>query len=83
MESAAFPEESSVPVPMLVAPSRKETVPVGVPAGEMTAALNVTACPNTDGFWEDKRVVVVAAGVTVNVAALDGAVPAKFVNAAR
>jgi len=83
IESAALAEESSVPVAMLVAPSRNVTVPVGVPAGELTVTLNVTACPNTDGFWEDTRAVIVAGLVTVNVAARDVAVPDKFMNTAR
>jgi hypothetical protein len=81
--SVALPEESSVPVPMVVPPSWNVTVPVGVPSGELTVTLNVTACPNTDGFWEDTRAVVVAGLVTVNMAALDVAVPDKFVNTAR
>ena len=83
MESEALPKESSVPVPMLVAPSENVTVPLGVPADELTVALNVTACPNTDGFREDARAVAAAALVTVNVAAPVVRVPDKFVNAAR
>src|SRR5688572_19009782 len=44
------------------APSRKLTVPVGVPAPGATAAtvaVNVTLSPNTDGFCDDVRAVVV------------------------
>ena len=37
------PVESSVAVPMLEPPSRKVTVPVGVPAVALTVAVNVTA----------------------------------------
>lgn len=33
-----------------VAPSKKVTLPVGVPAVALTLALKVTDCPNTDGF---------------------------------
>jgi hypothetical protein len=34
--------ELSVPVPIELAPSRKVTVPVGVPAADVTVAVNVT-----------------------------------------
>ena len=54
-------------LPIVVAPSRKFTVPVGVPApGEvtLTAAVNVTLCPNTDGLREEARVVLVDALLT-------------------
>ena len=40
------------------------TVPVGVPApgaAAVTVAVNVTDCPNIDGFVEDVSAVVVAA----------------------
>jgi hypothetical protein len=56
-----------VPLPITVAPSRKLTVPVGVPApGATTAtvAVKVADCPNTDGLTEDVRVVVVSALLT-------------------
>jgi len=33
-----------------VAPSMNVTVPVGVPAPDVTVAVNVTDWPNTDGF---------------------------------
>jgi len=42
----------------------KVTVPVGVPvagATGLTAAVNVTPWPNTDGFADEVTVVVVAA----------------------
>jgi len=41
------------------------TVPVGVPPAELTVAVNVTDCPNVDGFREDVTVVAVAAWFTV------------------
>ncbi len=63
--SVAMPEESSVPVPRLVAPSRKATVPVGVPAGELTVAVKVIGWPKTLGFTEEIDVTVVAALFTV------------------
>jgi hypothetical protein len=65
----------SVPVPRVVVPSRKVTVPVGVPVAGgtgATVAVNVTDCPKTDGLAEDVTVVVVwpwAGGVTVWVRA--------------
>src|SRR5206468_2216521 len=79
--SVAMPEESSVPVPRLVAPSRNVTVPVGMPAGELTVAVKVTGWPK-DGFAEDTRAVVVAGLITVNVAALEVALPAELLNTA-
>ena len=53
---------------MLLPPSRKVTVPVGVPeaAGE-TVAVNVTDCPNTEGFADEVTALVVLAFVTVTV----------------
>jgi hypothetical protein len=51
----------SVPVANVVVPSLKVTVPVGVPLPVVgvTVAVNVTLCPNTLGFLDDSRVVVV------------------------
>jgi len=61
----AMPEESTVPVPRLVVPSRNVTVPVGMPAGELTVAVKVTGWPKTLGFTEEIDVTVVAALFTV------------------
>lgn len=44
VEMVAVPVASSVPLPMDVAPSRKVTVPVGVPPVPVTVAVNVTVC---------------------------------------
>jgi hypothetical protein len=55
----------NVPVPMAVPPSRKVTVPVGVPPVDVTVAVNVTDWPITDGFGEEVTVVVVSALFTV------------------
>jgi len=63
--SVAMPEESSAPVPRLVAPSRNVTVPVGVPAGELTVAVKVTGWPKTLGFAEEIDATVVAPLFTV------------------
>src|SRR5207245_9834625 len=78
----AMPEESSVPVPRLVAPSRNVTVAVGVAAGALTVAVKVNGWPKADGFAEDTRTVVVAGLITVNVAALEVALPAELLNTA-
>jgi len=63
----AVPPES-VPVPRVVAPSRKVTVPDGVPApgaNAATVAVKVTLCPEDDGFRDEATVVVVLALLTV------------------
>ena len=64
----------SAPVPKVVAPSLKVTVPVGVPlpgAAGATVAVKVTPCPNTDGFADEITTVVVLAMLTVCVSVLD------------
>ena len=43
--------------------ARNITSPVGVPALELTVAVNVTFNPAVDGFDDDARVVVVGAAV--------------------
>jgi hypothetical protein len=65
--NVAWPAETA-PVPSVVVPSRKVTVPDGVPApGAVTVivAVNVTLWPKTDGFCDDASVVVVLALPTV------------------
>lgn len=62
--------ELSAPVPSVVVPSLKVTVPVGVPApgaSAFTIAVNVTGCPNTEGLVELASDVVVLAVFTVCV----------------
>ena len=57
----------SVPLPITVVPSRKFTVPVGVPVpGEatVTVAVKVTAWPGDDGLGDEVRVVLVLALLT-------------------
>ena len=44
----------------VVLPSINVTVPVGVPLLELTVAVMVTDCPNTEGFRVDVAAVVVA-----------------------
>jgi len=54
-------------LPMTVTPSRKFTVPVGLPAPgavTVTVAVKVTDCPNTDGFADELRLVLVLALLT-------------------
>ena len=51
--SVATPEPFKVPVPRLVAPSRKVTVPVGVPVPGATA---VTVAVKVTGLARDARV---------------------------
>lgn len=43
----------SVPSPSMEEPSKKLTVPVGVPPFEATVAMNVTDWPNVEGFTEE------------------------------
>ena len=57
----ATPELFKVPVPRMLVPSWKTTVPVGVPPLPLTVAVKVTALPAADGFGEELIVVVLAA----------------------
>ena len=64
----AVPVASSVAVSIVVAPSLKETEPVGTPvagATGRTVAVSVTACPTVEGLGDAVRVVVVAGTVVV------------------
>ena len=66
VEKVAWPP-AIVPVPSVVAPSLKLTVPVGVPVpGEtgLMVAVKTTAWPNTVGLVEEVRVVVLLNGLT-------------------
>jgi hypothetical protein len=50
-------------MPSVLAPSRKLTVPVGVPdpgATAVTLTVSVTGWPNTDGFTDDVTVAVLS-----------------------
>lgn len=78
----AAPVESSVAVPMVEVPSRKVTVPVGVPEVALTVAVKVSACPKTVGFLEETTAVVAPAVFTVKVAAPDVTEPDALVNTA-
>lgn len=41
-------------LPMKVVPVLNVTLPVGVPPGEVTAAVKVTVCPRVDGFGANR-----------------------------
>ena len=60
----AWPVALSGAEPSTVLPSRKVTVPVGVPAREVTVAVSVTICPKTAVAVDVLSVVVVAASAT-------------------
>src|SRR5207253_1942429 len=64
VENVAWPPAPTKPVPSVVAPSLNVTVPVGRPApgaSTDTVAVNVTGCPNLDGFTLDVNDVEVSA----------------------
>src|SRR5574337_1738740 len=68
--NVATPLPFSVPDPIFVAPSRKLTVPVGVPdpgGAGVTVAVKVTVCANTDGLMSTARAVWLGAFATVSV----------------
>ena len=54
----ARPEPFKVPVPRLLLPSKKATVPVGIPPLPLTVALKVTTFPANAGFCDELNVVV-------------------------
>ena len=63
----------SVPWPILVVPSEKVTVPVGLATAVLpglltdTVAVKVTACPDTEELAEDTTTTLVLALPTVSV----------------
>ena len=63
--------ETSVPVPMAAAPSKKVTVPLGVPEPLLTVAVNVTGFPNTAGFCDEATDMLVAIPLTTWLSTLD------------
>jgi hypothetical protein len=63
----AFPL-ASMPVPNVIVPFLKVTVPVGVPdVEEFTVAVNVTLWPTPEGLTDDTTDVEVAAFFTTSV----------------
>src|SRR2546425_10540052 len=68
--NVAWPEPSRVPVPRVLEPSLKVTVPVGVPAPGLfavTVAVKVTDCPDTEWRSEEGTPVVVPGSGVVGV----------------
>ena len=61
--SVAVPPLSAT-VPNGEAPSSKVTIPVGVPAPDVTLEVIVTDCPKVDGFLDEATEVAVGAGLT-------------------
>ena len=66
--SAAWPEALSAALPRFVAPSKKVTLAVGVPAAGATAvtvAVSVMFWPDTEGLAEEAKEIVVEPALTV------------------
>jgi hypothetical protein len=63
VERVATPLEFRAEVPSVAAPSRKVTVPVGVPVSfiDVTDAVNVTSWPEVEGLGDEPTTVAVAA----------------------
>src|SRR5204863_3978257 len=61
--------------PRFPAPSLNCTVPVGVPAKEVTVAVKVTLWPKSDGFTEEATAVFVAALLLVRLNEAGDAMP--------
>ena len=57
----ATPEPFNVPAPILVLPSKNDTLPAGVPAPALTVAVNVTKPPASAGFCDEEIWVEVLA----------------------
>src|SRR5262245_39193849 len=74
----AWPLASRATRATAVLPTKKVTVPVGVPApaGPLTVAVNVTVCLTLAGLADDARAVVGAACVGVAAGALTCSVSA-------
>ena len=65
----------NVPDPILVAPSKNVTVPIGVPEAVVTVAVKVTLWPNVEGLFDEViDVVVVAGGAAFTVCVIAGEV---------
>ena len=60
----ATPEPLKVPDPSLVLPSKKVTVPAGIPPLPPTVAVKVTRLPTSAGFCEEARAVVLVLRIT-------------------
>jgi hypothetical protein len=64
VERVATPPALRAPVPIVFAPSRKVTDPVGVPPGPDTVAVKVTDWGKVEGFGVADRVIALAALLT-------------------
>ena len=60
----ATPVPLSVPLPIMVEPSKKSTVPAGGPMPDETVAVKPTLWPNEIGLRLDPSAVVVMTGLT-------------------
>ena len=59
--------DTATGLPRSTPPSWNCTVPTGTPAGTVIVAVNVTCCPENDGFSEDPRAAWLAALLMVRV----------------
>jgi len=72
VESVATPEALTFPLPMLVAPLKKLTVPSKAPVGiGVMVAVRVTEAPKVEGLAEVVSTVVEVAGLTVKLTGAD------------
>jgi hypothetical protein len=71
VERIADPVMSRIAVPITPAPSLKVTVPLGVPATEVTVAVNTIVCPAAAGLVDEVSVVVVGLRLTICVRAAE------------
>jgi len=71
----AWPFQFSEPVPTVEPLFVNVTVPVGMPAPDVTVAVKVTACLLAEGFTEETNVVVVAASATFTTSVKDVELP--------
>jgi len=78
MVIVAMPLTFSEPVPMVVALSLNVIDPVGVPAADVTVAVNVTASPNVLGVFDEETDVFVSARLTVSDWLVSGLMLVKF-----
>src|SRR5207249_4668774 len=72
--NVAWPEPFRVPVPRVLEPSLKVTVPVAVPPPGLfavTVAVKVTACPDTERGCAEVGSLVVLPGSAVGVGGVD------------
>lgn len=79
--NAALPDPSRVAVPRLVVPSRKVTVPLGMPPVEVTVQVKVTRLPKTEGLADGDgatAIAVLALFTTCGLPESEPVLPLKF-----